>query len=164
VCGVSHNGSIFPFEGYVLIYLAGPLFSVAEREYNERLTTALETLGHRVFLPQRDGAEADREPYRSMSRDERRIAMFNLDRDMVLASEVFLFVLDGRVPDEGACVELGIAYCHRLSAAPSKRLLGLQTDTRGAFLGSKLNPMIHVALDAVLHTEDALIAELAHTL
>jgi nucleoside 2-deoxyribosyltransferase len=77
-------------EAYVLIYLAGPLFSAAEREYNERLTTALETLGYRVFLPQRDGAEAHREPYALMTREERRIAMFNLDRDMVLASDVFL--------------------------------------------------------------------------
>jgi len=145
----------------VLIYLAGPLFSAAEREYNERLTTALETLGYRVFLPQRDGAEAHREPYALMTREERRIAMFNLDRDMVLASDVFLFVLDGRVPDEGACVELGIAYCHKLHAEPSKRLLGLQTDVRAAFLGSKLNPMILVALDLVLHSEEALMAELA---
>jgi len=144
-----------------LIYFAAPLFSAAERVYNERLTAALETLGHRVFLPQRDGAEAHREPYASMSREECSIAMFNLDRDMVLASDVFLFVLDGRVPDEGACVELGIAYCHKLHVEPGKRLLGLRTDVRAAFLGSKLNPMILVALDAVLHTEEALMAELA---
>jgi hypothetical protein len=27
--------------------------------------------------------------------------------------DVFLIVVDGRVPDEGACVDLGIAHTHR---------------------------------------------------
>ena len=48
-----------------------------------------------------------------MTPEERRHAMFRLDRDTILTYDVFLFVLDGRVPDEGACVELGIAYCHK---------------------------------------------------
>ena len=46
---------------------------------------------------------------------------------------MFLFVLDGRVPDEGACVELGIAYCQKYLHNGDKRLLGLYTDTRAAF-------------------------------
>ena len=33
-------------------------------------------------------------------------------------------VLDGRIPDEGACVELGIAY------ANGKRCYGVKTDAR----------------------------------
>jgi len=46
-----------------------------------------------------------------MTPEERRHAMFCLDRDTILTCDVF--VLDGRVPDEGVCVELGIAYCHK---------------------------------------------------
>lgn len=33
-----------------LIYLAGPLFSKAERQFNLQLTAKLEALGFRVFL------------------------------------------------------------------------------------------------------------------
>ena len=45
-------------------------------------------------------------------------------------------VLDGRVPDEGACVELGIAY------ASGKRCYGIKGDARSVELDMDLNPMI----------------------
>ena len=37
------------------IYFAAPLFNEAEREYNLKLVTLLESYGYEVFLPQRDG-------------------------------------------------------------------------------------------------------------
>jgi Nucleoside 2-deoxyribosyltransferase len=86
----------------VLVYLAGPLFSEAERCFNLELTHRLEALGFEVFLPQQDGVERDRPPYDTMAPEERRRAMFELDRSRILDSDVFLIVLDGRVPDEGA--------------------------------------------------------------
>ncbi len=46
-----------PSANPVLIYLAGPLFSEAERSFNDRLTQRLEKQGFRVFLPQRDSVE-----------------------------------------------------------------------------------------------------------
>lgn len=42
----------------MLVYLGAPLFSVAERAFNAEVTSALESAGMQVFLPQRDGAEA----------------------------------------------------------------------------------------------------------
>lgn len=80
------------------IYYAGPLFSQAERRFNKALTERLESLGFEVFLPQRDGAESNRPPYDRMSREQRRMVMFELDRDQILAAESFLFILDGRSP------------------------------------------------------------------
>ena len=47
--------------------------------------------------------------------------------------------MDGRVPDEGACVEIGIVY------ALGKGCIGLKTDARGAFEGAD-NPMVLGAL------------------
>ncbi len=94
----------------MLLYVAGPLFSTAERSFNQQLTDKIEALRYRVFLPQRDGVESNEPPYDIMPPDDRRRARFTLDKDNVLACDVFLFILDGRIPDEGACVELGIAY------------------------------------------------------
>jgi hypothetical protein len=37
----------------VLLYFAGPLFSEAEKHFNQQLTDKIEDLGYRVFLPQR---------------------------------------------------------------------------------------------------------------
>jgi len=141
----------------VLIYLAGPLFSEAERHFNLELTERLEALDFRVFLPQRDGVERENSPYDTMTPEERRHAMFHLDKTRIMESEVFLFVLDGRVPDEGACVELGIAYCQKELQNEEKLLIGLHTDPRAAFIGARLNPMVNVPLDCVAEDVEALL-------
>ena len=36
--------------------------------------------------------------------------LFELDVSQVRACDLFICILDGRVPDEGTCVELGMAY------------------------------------------------------
>jgi nucleoside 2-deoxyribosyltransferase len=145
----------------VLIYLAGPLFSEAERRFNLGLTQRLEALDFDVFLPQRDGVVRDRAPYDAMTPEERRQAMFSLDRSRILDSDVFLFVLDGRVPDEGACVELGIAHCQKYLQDGEKLLIGLHTNTRAAFVGARLNPMLCVPLDYIVDDEQTLLQVLA---
>ena len=141
----------------MLVYLAGPLFSTAERSFNERLTKRLEERDFRVFLPQRDGAERDKPPYDAMSPERWRHAVFELDEAKIVEAEVFLFVLDGRVPDEGACVELGIAHTHRRIAGAERLLVGLHTDARAAFPNSKLNPMVRVPLDWIAEDEGSLV-------
>jgi nucleoside 2-deoxyribosyltransferase len=96
-----------------------------------------------------------------MTPEERRHAMFHLDRSRILEADVFLFVLDGRVSDEGACVELGIAYCQKYLQNGEKLLVGLHTDTRAAFIGGRLNPMVRVPLDCVVEDEETLLRVLA---
>ncbi len=139
------------------VYFAAPLFCNSEREFNISLTNKIEELGYEVFLPQRDGAEKDKSPYDEMSKEERRLAIFSIDRDKILECDIFLFILDGRVPDEGACVELGIAYTHKYITNSNKLLLGLHTDIRAAFLGSKLNPMLKIPLDNIITNEETLL-------
>ena len=94
-----------------LIYLAGPLFSEAERRFNLELTHRLEVIGFDVFLPQR--VERHWPPYDTMTPEERRHVMFHLDKTRILDADVF--VRDGRVPEGGACVELGIASARSAS-------------------------------------------------
>jgi nucleoside 2-deoxyribosyltransferase len=144
------------------IYFAGPLFCQAERAFNLQLTEKLEERGFTVFLPQRDGVEFSKPPYNEMTSDELCQAIFAIDRDKILEADVLLFVLDGRVTDEGACVELGIAYGQKHLLQQDKLLIGLHTDIRAAFafLGAKLNPMIHGALDYIADNENDLIAAL----
>jgi nucleoside 2-deoxyribosyltransferase len=140
------------------LYFAGPLFSDAERAFNLELTAQIEDLAIEVFLPQRDGIEGDRPPYDELPREERRALMFATDRDEILACDVFLFITDGRVPDEGAAVELGLAYAHRHLTGCSRLLVGLRTDTRAAFIAGPLNPMIGQALDTVCESRTELLA------
>lgn len=141
----------------MLIYFAAPLFSQGECLFNERLAQRFEALGFTVFLPQRDGVEKNRPPYNAMAPEERRQALFQLDKQQIFACDIFFFLLDGRVPDEGACVELGMAYAQKELQGRKKLLIGLQTDSRAAFLGAKLNPMLRVPLDAIISDENALL-------
>ena len=116
------------------IYFAGPLFSESEREYNAKLTEILEEYGYEVFLPQRDGFLAAE--LEGMTEEEKTQMIFEKDLEHVLEADIVFMVLDGRVPDEGACVELGIAY------ASDKRCYGFKTDARSVELDMDLNPMI----------------------
>ena len=116
------------------VYFAAPLFSQAEQEYNLKLVKVLEDHGYEVFLPQRDGylaAELD-----GKTDEELTQMIFDKDLSEVLKADIVFVLLDGRVPDEGACVELGIAY------ASGKRCYGFKTDSRSVERGLDLNPMI----------------------
>ncbi|HUW22188.1 MAG TPA: nucleoside 2-deoxyribosyltransferase domain-containing protein [Candidatus Bathyarchaeia archaeon] len=139
------------------IYFAGLLFSQAEKEFNLDLTHKLESLGFKVFLPQRDGVEKNKTFYSKMPKEKRRKLMFELDLEKIKESDVFLFILDGRVPDEGACFELGIAYQQKINQKKKRLIIGLQTDIRAAFLDAKLNPMIRCCFDYLAENEKDLI-------
>ena len=111
-------------------------------------------------MPQRDGVESEKPPYNKTPNDELQKTIFELDRDKTLQADIFLFVLDGRVPDEGACVELGIAYGQKHLLQQDKLLIGLHTDIRGVFPGGKPNAIINGALDCTKGAEEELIAEI----
>jgi len=149
----------------MLIYFAGPLFNQAERAFNLELTTTLEAHGCTVFLPQRDGLGKDDFNPTSMlgtgmPEEEVTERIFTTDRDKLLEADVLLFVLDGRIPDEGACVELGIAYGQKYLLQKSKLLVGLHTDWRWAFQWAQRNAIIDGALDCVVTDESELLAVL----
>ena len=116
------------------VYFAGPLFNEAERAYNLKIVSILEAHGYEVFLPQRDGFLAPE--LEGKTEEEKTEMIFAKDRDEVLKADILFMMLDGRVPDEGACVELGIAY------ASGKRCYGLKGDARSVELDMDINPMI----------------------
>ncbi len=116
------------------VYFAGPLFSQSEKDFNVEIASVLEEYGYEVFLPQRDGIEAAQ--LEGKSEEELIRMIFDLDSSEVKKADILFMNLDGRVPDEGACVELGIAF------GSGKRCCGFKTDTRSIELGLDLNPMI----------------------
>lgn len=139
------------------IYFAGPLFCQAELAFNEQLTKNLEAMGYCVYLPQRDN-----KPFNDTGRvKDCERAIFDWDVQNILDADILLFILDGRVPDEGACVELGIAYMHKRFQKPNFKIVGLMTDARHAFDGVPLNPMLFGALENVFKTQEELLRSLS---
>ena len=116
------------------VYFAGPMFNQAEKNLNLEVVKVLEENGYQVFLPQRDGIEAAK--LEGKTEEELIKMIFELDAGEVEKADIIFMNLDGRVPDEGACVELGIAY------GIGKRCYGFKTDTRSVEPDLDLNPMI----------------------
>ena len=76
------------------LYVAGPLFTQAERAWNERLAAALADAGHDVFLPQ-----SEVKAIASLDAD----TIFQVDIDGVRSAEAVVAILDGADPDSGTC-------------------------------------------------------------
>jgi len=142
------------------IYFAAPFFCPAERDFNLKLTTKIEMLGFSVFLPQRDGVELKEELFRELSEVEICRKIFNIDRIELLKADVFLMILDGRFPDEGVCVELGIAHENKYIDNKEKLLIGFITEMRVFSEKFKLNAMLLGALDDLVNNEIDLIEKI----
>ena len=104
-----------------LVYVAGPLFSQAEREFLERMVDALScTSGldasQDFFLPHRDGGE--------LGKGLKRLDIFSLDIANLNNADIVVALLDGQDVDSGTCIELGYAY------AKGKKIFGIITDFR----------------------------------
>lgn len=135
------------------IYIAAPLFCEGERAFNEKIDSIVREYGHETFLPQRDGGCVADLPEVIQGMPKRKY-LFQLDCEHMEWCDAILFLMDGRVPDDGACFELG--YCY----ARGKRCLCYKTDAR-AFIDGFNNVMLDGAAQVMLHTEAELRACLA---
>lgn len=97
------------------IYLAGPLFTQAERAWNVTVAEGLRAAGLGVFLPQ---AEEPAEPTPT--------ALYENNLRGLRAADVVVAVLDGPDPDSGTAWECGYA------AGIGKPVVTVRTDFRRA--------------------------------
>jgi nucleoside 2-deoxyribosyltransferase len=94
----------------VKAYIAGPLFNEAEKAFNLKVDALVQSQGIQTYLPQRDGGASIRLIRQGQPPERVRRQLCELDVSEVRACDLFICILDGRVPDEGTCVELGMAY------------------------------------------------------
>ena len=131
------------------VYLAGPLFSEAERTFNHNLKRLL-TPYFDVYLPQEDGGLMVDMIREGMDPTLAAQKVFDGDIKAMEKCDVFLMILDGRAVDEGASFELGFSYAH------NKPCYGLKTDPR-QLLATGNNPMIDCPLKHIFQSVDELI-------
>jgi nucleoside 2-deoxyribosyltransferase len=127
------------------IYLAGPLFTTAEQEFNRQLRDALERAGHEVWLPQ------EHEPRERSARD-----IFETDVAGLDAAEVVVANMDGPDPDSGTCWECGYAY-------KKKPIIVFRSDFReaGDVSASPFNLMLSASAAKVILAPLASVEDLA---
>jgi nucleoside 2-deoxyribosyltransferase len=123
----------------VRIYLAGPLFTTPEREFNAQLATRLRAAGHEVFMPQENPAS-----------ERTGKAIFRKDLEGLDWADGVVAVMDGADPDSGTCWECGYAY------AREKPVVLFRSDLRGSGDADDIpyNAMLIGAADA--HIEQRL--------
>lgn len=127
----------------IKIYCAGPLFNNKEREEMQEIADVLETSDFDVFLPHRDGFEfanlsAGIEELTESKKSTSLLlqkAIFTLDVYQVLSSDGLILNMNGRVPDEGAMVEAGIAW------SAGKEIVIYKNDSRSLINGED-NPLL----------------------
>ena len=128
------------------IYLAGPLFTTPEREWNVGLAARLRAGGHEVFVPQ-DHPVAERTGR----------AIFRRDLGGLDWADTVVAIMDGADPDSGTCWECGYAY------ARGKTVVLFRSDFRGSGDERDIpyNAMLIGSADAHIELELATLDEAA---
>ena len=102
------------------LYLAGPMFTPAERTYLDALADRLEVVGHQCFVPHRQTFEPLDAP-----------TVFAVDSAGLRAAEAMVAWLDGPIVDDGTACEIGIfSELVRTAPAHHRGIVGLATDWR----------------------------------
>ncbi len=117
-----------------MIYLAGPLFTTAEKDFNIRLAHEIKKrTGLPVFLPQSEcgtfsGAEE----------------IFRACLDGINRSKLLVAILDGPDADSGTCFEAGYAFAKGIP------VIGVRTDFRQCGDDGGLNLMLSRSCDRLV--------------
>jgi nucleoside 2-deoxyribosyltransferase len=107
----------------VRVYLAGPLFTPAERRYIDELAQLMRADGIDVFVPHEQEFQ--------LAADElTAAAVFSTDDAGVSAADVLVAVLDGPVVDDGTACEIGLFTGLMRSDPRRKGIVGVLTDSR----------------------------------
>ena len=115
------------------IYLAGALFTQAEREFNVKLRDVLMCNKFDVFLPQEDSEVVkDREMWQH--------EIFEKNEKAIQDADIVVAVIDGSDIDSGTAWEIGYAY------GIGKPIIGLRTDFRTMGIEGIVNLMIEQSI------------------
>jgi nucleoside 2-deoxyribosyltransferase len=136
------------------IYCSGPLFCPEETAGMAAIAKVLEDAGFATFLPQRDGIERFvtrliNTPLNTNIFGSRRNmdkAIFALDvYQIVKRCDCLVLNMNGRVPDEGAVAEAGIAF------AAGKPVVIYKNDVRTIFKGGDNSMITGLSVYPVVH-------------
>ncbi|MDR1946198.1 MAG: nucleoside 2-deoxyribosyltransferase [Desulfovibrio sp.] len=133
----------------MLVYLAGPLFSKAERAYNELIGSALEQAGYQVIMPYTLLTDED---IQAAGEDAPGLIFGTCLKHLSLAGSV-VAILDGPQVDDGTAWEIGYAY------GQGKKIFGIRTDGRraGETECSVVNSMIQGSIEEIVKDLPALL-------
>lgn len=129
------------------IYLAAPLFCVAERDFNRKVARRLREAGFDVWLPQ------ESQLVKEGTLEEKKL-IYEADIIALKKCDVVVAVLDGVDVDSGVAFEVGFAV------ALGKPVVGLKTDQRVFSRVEDINLILEIPLRAICKTVNEVIGTL----
>jgi hypothetical protein len=145
----------------VRLYVAGPLFSEAERSWLDALAGRLRDEGFECFVPHENFPELA---------DVSVEAVYGIDAEGLRTANALVAWLDGPIVDDGTACEIGMfAELVRSGGEQYRGIVGLVTDIRLArrrqqhVVGGGMNLFVGGAIEScgtVVHTVDDLVAAL----
>jgi nucleoside 2-deoxyribosyltransferase len=133
--------------GLMQIFLAAPLFSESEREFNGKVAKDLREGGFDVWM-------AQEEPSIKEGSHHEKKKIYEKDISALRKSDVAVAVLDGVEVDSGVAFEMGFAK------ALGKPIIGLKTDYRTFSLMEEVNLMLEVSMRNICETIDEVMSTL----
>ena len=124
-----------------ILYLAGPLFTEAERSFNETLREVLSEFFD-VFLPQEAGLIGEMMKH-GIGPSESSHQIYEACMKALKKCDILLIVLDGVMVDDGSAFELGIAHMRKVPR------FGYLSDDRKRPEPPSINSMIYFSLDRI---------------
>jgi Nucleoside 2-deoxyribosyltransferase len=112
------------------VYLAAPLFSEAECDFNRKLADIISGYAMQVHLPQDCG---DSEHSRTISIQKE---IFEKNLQAIDNADIVVAVIDGADADSGTSWEMGYAFAQR------KKIISLRTDFRHVGYNERVNLML----------------------
>ncbi len=126
------------------LYLAGPLFTLAEQSFNAELARFLESQGFEVWLPQ------EHEP-----RGNTAAAIFAMDVEALDWADMVVACMDGPDPDSGTAWECGYAYAKGKPIVCYRTDFRISSDTAGAPYNLMLSESATARLEVPFRTKTA---------
>ena len=134
------------------VFIAGPLFSQAEREFNLKVDKYLDKHGFETFLPQRDVGDL----WKRIRKRGRKAYRMVYEEDLrgLEGADVVVAILDGPDVDSGTAFEVGYA------CARGKPVIGLKTDMRVFAREEEVNNMLAQGVRKIVENFDDLLPAL----
>ena len=138
------------------VYVAGPLFSEAERAWLDALAARLRADGFECFVPHEQFREA---PAPTVE------AVYGIDTDGLRSCDALVAWLDGPMVDDGTACEIGM-FAERCAAGSARGIVGIATDLRLArrrerdVAGGGMNLFVAGAIEScgrIVHDVDAAV-------
>jgi nucleoside 2-deoxyribosyltransferase len=126
------------------IYLAAPLFTEAERQYNLRIAGLLRSRLYDVYLPQETGDDSGTRFHDALKE------VFMKNKSAIETADIIVGIIDGADADSGTAWEMGYAY------AQKKRVVALRTDFRKVGMNEHVNLMLEKSAEIVNSTDKLL--------